>query len=170
MLGKNTISILDLNDNLSYREHIIDSFCIGVEKASDIRSLFEYLFEKKIDRFNTEDFKGKMYKDDDDILDLILPAIKRVYGKVFIKPPTLLFGKRLELFSLMFDIDEFIDYIVDIIPKSKNSLLIFEEVDRSSETISLIVDNYVSLLFRKSYYSDDIERNIRDYKLKKIIK
>ena len=104
------------------------------------------------------------------MLDLILPAITRLYGKYFVTPPTILKSDRLELYQLSFDIDHFIDYFVDIIPKVKNSLSYMEYLDRTVETLSLVVDNYVAGQFKYAYDCKDIIEEIREVKLKKLIK
>jgi hypothetical protein len=75
----------------------------------------------------------------------------------------------LELFRLYFDIDEFLDYLVLYLKKSKNTLEDFEYIDRSIETITLIVDNYVAKLVRKVLDSTDIKSEIRDMKIKRMI-
>jgi hypothetical protein len=104
------------------------------------------------------------------MLDLILPAITRLYGKYFVTPPTILKSDRLDLYQLSFDIDHFIDYFVDIIPKVKNSLSYMEYLDRTAETLSLVVDNYIASQFKYAYDCKDIIEEIREVKLKKLIK
>lgn len=58
-----------------------------------------------------------VYEGEDSMLDLILPAITRLYGKYFITHPTMLKLEKLELYQLSFDIDR-IDYLINILPKS----------------------------------------------------
>jgi hypothetical protein len=96
-----------------------------------------------------------------------------VWGKVYITPPSLLKDNRLRLFELMFDIDDFLDYLVIMIPKSANKLEAFENLDRSLETCQLIVDNYIASLFHKAYNSKSVNEDIkslkREIKLKSIM-
>jgi hypothetical protein len=166
-------SLLEINKNPSYRELIIDTICQGIKNTSDFRDCIEYILDKKTYLFEGEEFKGSLYDDDDDILDLILPSIRRVWGKVYITPPTLLREKRLELFELLFDIDDFLDYLVHIVPNVKNKLQEFNNLDRTTETLQLIVDNYVAGLFHLAYNSNDIDAEIkaakRNKNLKKIV-
>ena len=75
----------------------------------------------------------------------------------------------MELFRLQYDIDEFIDYLLIMIEKSKECLSIFDNIDKTSKTLELIVDNYISGLIGKVMKSDDIKVDIRDLKLKKMI-
>jgi hypothetical protein len=166
----NSRSIFEVRDNIQYREYLLDTLCSNPGfKNSDFRDLLEYVLDKKLDLFNKEDFKGTFYDGEDNILDLVLPSIVRLYGNFFIKPPTILKDNKLELFQLSFDIDDFIDYFIDMIPKMKYSLVLLENIDRTNETLSLIVDNYVGIYFNNSYNCDNVEQEIREVKLKKLV-
>jgi hypothetical protein len=166
-------SILEINKNASYREIILDTLCQGVKNTSEFRDLLEYVIDKKLYLFEGFEFQGNLYDGDDDLLDLILPTIRRVWGKVYVTPPSMLREKRLQLFELLFDIDEFLDYLVLILPKSSNKLEIFSNLDRTQETLQLIVDNYIAGLFIKAYNSEAIDEDMktatRDKNLKKLI-
>jgi hypothetical protein len=166
-------SILEINKNASYREIILDTLCQGIKNTSEFRDLLEYVIDKKLYLFEGFEFQGTLYDGDDDILDLIMPSIRRVWGKVYVKPPSILKAERLQLFELLFDIDEFLDYLVLILPKSSNKLEIFSNLDRTQETLQLIVDNYIAGLFHKAYNSETIDVDIktakRDKNLKRII-
>lgn len=166
-------SILEINQNPSYREIILDTLCQGIKNTSEFRDLLEYVIDNKLYLFEGFEFKGTLYDGDDDLLDLILPSIRRVWGKVYITPPSMLREKRLQLFELLFDIDEFLDYLVLILPKSSNKLEIFNNLDRTQETLQLIVDNYIAGLFHRAYNSETIDEDMkvatRDKNLKKII-
>lgn len=158
---ENKKSFLDLYKDDHYRKAIVDALCqgIGNEHLYSFRSLLEYVVDKKYHLFDREEFKGALYLDEDETLDLILPAIRRVFGKVFIDPPTLFkdsnYGralpenKRYKLFTMYFNPDEFIDYLIDMFIKSKDCLEHFEHIDRTSETLTLIVDNYVAGLVQR---------------------
>ena len=95
---------------------------------------------------------------------------------IFINPPTLftLNGRhnRIELLQLLWNIDEFIDYVLDILPKVKNSLIEFKNIDRSSQTLELIVQNYINALIDncRNKSDDEIKIEIRDLKIKKTLK
>ena len=126
-------SILEINQNPSYREIILDTLCQGIKNTSEFRDLLEYVIDKKLYLFKGFEFQGNLYDGDDDLLDFILPTIRRVWGKVYVTPPSMLKKERLQLFELLFDIDEFLDYLVLIIPKSSNKLEIFDNLDRTQE-------------------------------------
>ena len=153
-------SFIDLYKEETYRKAIVDALCQGIDSQYNpsFKSLLEYVITK-YELFDREEFKGALYLDEDETLDLILPAVRRVFGKVFIDPPTLFkdtsYGRalpenlRYKLFMMYFNPDEFIDYLVDMFIRSKDCLQHFEHIDRTSETLTLIVDNYVAGLVQR---------------------
>jgi hypothetical protein len=162
-------TIFDLRDDPMFREELLDTLESMLKShSSDFRDTISYVLDNKLDLF--KEFDGPFYEGEDNMLDLILPAITRLYGKYFITPPTILKSDRLDLYQLSFDIDHFIDYFVDIIPKVKNSLEHLENLDRTAETLSLVVDNYIASRFKYAYECIDILQEIREVKLKKIVK
>ena len=158
---ENKKSFLDLYKDEQYKKAIIDALCQGIDNQYlySFKSLLEYVVDEKYHLFDREEFKGALYLDEDETLDLVLPAIRRVFGKVFIDPPTLFkdsaYGRvlsenlRYKLFIMYFNLDEFIDYLIDMFVKSKDCLQHFEHIDRTSETLTLIVDNYVAGLVKR---------------------
>jgi hypothetical protein len=181
--------ISDLKKDKQYRETLVDSLCKGVIETSNFRDLLEYVINEKNDLFDDVDFSEPLYEDDEITEFLILPSIRRVWGKVFQDYPEIFLPpegdeitqpwlpllkakvqKKLELFQLSFNIDDFLDYLVDMFHKTKNSLNSFEYLDRTSETLSLIVDNYVAMLIKKVHDCNDFEAEVRDLKLKKLVK
>lgn len=154
-------SFIDLYKEEHYRKAIVDALCQGIDSqyTPSFKSLLEYVITEKYDLFDRDEFKGALYLDEDETLDLILPAVRRVFGKIFIDPPTLFkdpsYGRalpeslRYKLFMMYFNPDEFIDYLVDMFIRSKDCLQHFEHIDRTSETLTLIVDNYVAGLVQR---------------------
>lgn len=172
-----------LQNNDSYKEAIINSLLSGIpdNHLETFGQILLYVIEEKYYLFDREDLKGHFYTDDEDELqDLILPSIRRLYGKTFISPPPLFANRslpieeqRYKLFVLYFDIDEFVTYLIDMIIKSKGILDEFEFLDKSAETLSLIVDNYISKNVKKVRDCDDLNLEIhkmeREAKLKGLI-
>jgi hypothetical protein len=157
-----------------YREILIDTLCKGITNVSEFRDSVEYVIDHKLEMFNNEFFNSPLYEEDKEcIIDLVLPSFRRVWGKVYSDTPTL-FKKRpgdlrLDLYQQLFNIDEFLDYLKEIFLKVKYSLKEFDNLDRTIETITLIVDNYIAGLVQKVLDSDDIGRDIRQAKLNKIV-
>lgn len=158
--------LLAKSDN-EIRESLIYSLSFGITKAEEFIETINYVIDQKSELFDNKNFHGSLFDGDDQTLDLILPSIRRVWGKVYETPPPILRDKQLELFQLSFDIDHFIDYLVKFVPKVKLSLQDFEYLDRAVETLTLIVDNYIAMLI-KNLTTDDITLRIRDFKLKKL--
>lgn len=163
-------SILDLKKDADFRAMIVDTLCQGIRMTSDFREMLDYVIDEKLHLFEIDAFSGSFYPEDDDTLDLIFPAIRRVWGKVFSDPPQILKEKKLELFQLLFDIDDFVGYLIEIMPKVKTSLIEFDKLDRTAETLVLIVDNYIAGLLEATRNREDIQMEIRDLRIVKTLK
>jgi hypothetical protein len=165
---ENKKSFLYLYKDENYKKAIIDALCNGIasQHLYSFKSLLEYIINEKYHLFDREEFKGALYLDEDETLDLILPAVRRVFGKIFIDPPTLFKetgynnGHRYRLFTMYFNPDEFTDYLIDMFVKSKDCLKHFEHIDRTVETLTLIVDNYVAGLVKRVLDIEDHEQAI----------
>jgi len=165
----NKKSFLDLYKDEHYKKAIIEALCqgIGSEHLYSFTSLLEYVVTEKYHLFDREEFKGALYFEEDETLDLVLPAVRRAFGKVFIDPPTLFketgynTGSRYKLFTMYFNPDEFVDYLIDMFIKSKDCLKHFEHIDRTAETLTLIVDNYVAGLVKRVIEIEDHEQAIQ---------
>ena len=163
-------SILDMRKDPDFRNMLVDTLCQDIRLTSDFRDIIDYVIDNKLHLFESDEFSGSFYPEDDDTLDLIFPAISRVWGKVFVDPPKLLKDKKLELFQLLFDIDDFVGYLIEIMPKVKTSLIEFDKLDRTAETLVLIVDNYIAGLLEATRNRDDIQMEIRDLRIGKTLK
>lgn len=177
---KDKVNFFDIKSNISYRQYIISSFSDRIDDKFriDFNNILNYVIDNN-DVFNRTELEGSFYDGEDDTLDLILPAVARVFSKIYMKPPPIFVGCydegiRLELFQLRFDIDEFNEYLVEMLISSKGMLDKLGFLDRTAETISLIVDNYIAKLVNGVLDSYDIKSEIvkakRDSKLKTIIK
>lgn len=158
-----------LKDNL-YREKLIESLIFNIPDNLVVafKEVINYVVDEKFHLFQIEDFENSFYYNDDNTIELVLPAVRRVFAKVFINPPSLFKSDteslRYQLFILYFNIDEFLDYLVDMMLKCKNSLEHFEHIDRTAETLTLIVDNFIASLVKKVRSCDDIEVEIKNQK------
>jgi hypothetical protein len=164
---KNKISEL-LKDS-EKREILLDALCAGITNTSDFRDALEYVITK-LPMFDIPEFES-IYEDEDDILDLVLPSFRRVWGNIYVNPPTLFKNdQRLEMFILSFDIDEFLGYLKDMFIKTKGCLTDFNYIDRTPNHLQLIVDNYIAFLVKKVLDCKDYIEETRELKLKKMIK
>lgn len=178
-------NFFEIHKDETYKTALIDSLTGGItdEWMEYFEMTLDYVICEKHHLFKIDEFLGTLYQDEDEILDLILPAVRRVFGKVFVTPPRIFITDetilsqvknyksdgRLELFRLHYDIDEFIDYLLDIFPKTKNCLTEFENIDRSSTILEIIVDNYIGKLVKLVTESEDISQDTRDMKLKRMV-
>lgn len=164
------MSIFEMLENHSYKEALIDSICQG-QVTSDFRDMVEYVINEKIILF--KDYDRPLYEGDDNLTALILPSVRRVWGNTYINPPQILKDDRLELYKLMFNIDDYIDYFIDILEKGA-SIESLVYLDRSCEFVRLVVDNYIGRNFQMAYNSTDVKGEIsalkRELKINKIIK
>lgn len=178
------ISFLNLHKDSSYRLALIDMLTpgIGDEWIGYFEMTLNYVINEKWKLFDIDELRGQIYKDEDEILDLILPAVRRVFGKVFIDPPKVFIQDslvkktkgwkddgRLELFRLHYNIDYFLDYLKDMILNNMNCLDGFKNLDRSVTLLEIIVDNYIAGLVKLVTESSDIKGDIRDLKIKNLI-
>ena len=159
-----------LQSNEIYKKSIIESLCSGIPPhfLDNFKQTMLYVIEEKYQIFDREELRGFFYNDEDDeLLDLILPSIRRVYGKTFITPPSLFSeetdAERYKLFIMYFNLDEFIDYLVDTLLRTKGILEEFEHIDKTAETLSLIVDNYVAGNVKKVRDCEDINSEIKKF-------
>ena len=177
-------SFLNIYKNENYKLALIDSLTGGItdEWIDYFDMTLNYIITEKYSLFDREEFKGSFYDGEDETLDLILPSIRRVFGKVFIDPPKIFVVNptissvkgykddgRLELFRLNYNIDEFIEYLIEYLILSKSCLEKFEYIDKTSTTLEIIVDNYIAMLVKRVLDSEDIKKDIRDLKIKKMI-
>lgn len=127
-----------------------------------------HLFE---DDFFKQKFFSSEDKDGDNILSYILPSVRRVFVTFFMNVPTLFENdpKRKELFQLQFDLEEF---LTELSNKLKNNITIldnFKNLDRGSEILQLIVNDYVASKIKKSRVNNPTQV-IREIKIEKHLK
>jgi len=107
----------------------------------------------------------------DNILTYILPAIRRVFATFFINIPPIFTGdeKRKELFQLHFNLEEFLTELSNKLKKNINILDDFDNLDRGSEILQLIVNDYVSSTIKKTRINNTTQA-IRELKLERHLK
>jgi len=182
-MGKPDFFTIHRDEN--YKNAIIDALTGGIpdEFMDYYEMTLNYVITEKYKLFDKPEFLGSFYEGEDDTLDLILPSVRRFFAKVFIDPPKIFQEQpevkavkgyepdgRIELFQLQYDIDEFIDYLIEYLMLSKNSLEKFHYIDRTSTTLEIIVDNQIGKMVKTVLESEDIKKDIRDLKIKTIVK
>jgi hypothetical protein len=176
-LPVNKKSFIELLQQDLYKQSLVDSMLTGVtgELKLNLESDLNYVLDNRIEIFDL--LSGKVGDDEDELEVLIIPAIRKTWSMIFVNKPTLFdfseYGERkLELFQLYWDIDDFIDYLINFLPKVKNCLIDFESLDKGIETLNLVCQNYINKIISncRNKTDDEIKLEIRDLKLKKTLK
>ncbi len=150
---------------------IFEALLQGVhdEEKQHLKELFQDACRKHYllfdDKFWFKDLDGDMP------IEYVLPSIRRVFASFFIQTPNL-FGqdpKRLELFQLQFNLEEFLIEIKTKLMDNIDKLNDFENLDKASTLLHLIVDNYVAGKIKLTKVSNPTQM-IRDIKLEKHLK
>jgi len=135
--------------------------------------LFYYATTNHYNIFDDNDFYRNNINETN-VLEYILPAIKKVYSNFFINPPTILMSDynklKLELFQYQFDLEEFLIFLSRKFIKNFDLLNDFEFFDKNCEIITLIIQEYTTSKY--SYVSsiniNDIKIELRDIKIKRL--
>ena len=167
-----------LKKDVKYRNNLYSTLCAGIsDKHRDtFLQTIDYVIDEKGYLFDIPELQGSFYEGDTDVAQLILPTIKRLYGKTFISPPQIFESEsdisknRFKLFVLYYDLDEFLIYLAEMIKDNKNLLSKFNHLDRTSETLTLIVDNYIARNLKKVLDCDDIDIAIKKMERERKIK
>ena len=176
---------MDFKDSKSLKEFdnnvLYDALCKGLSHPDDILHLKElykdtttlhyHLFDDSI--FTEKRNKTEDNPEGSNLLEYILPTIRRAYSKFFINPPSMLVSsiesKRLELFQLQFNLVEFLTFISDKFKKNHNILNDFKNLDTDGEILTLIVEDYIAskISYILSLNVSNIQKEIRDVKISK---
>ena len=175
------LTIKEKIKNNLFRDALIKTISGGINdqslKDSFINEL-NHLLDNRVDIFDNELLIGYLYEDEDKMEDLVFPSVRRAWSQVFINPPSLFsfssdeqYDKRGELFQLLWNVDEFLDYLLETLPKVKGSLKNFKYLDKTAQTLELIVQNYINGLIDKckGKRGTELVIEIRDLKIKKTL-
>ena len=169
-----------LKDSI-FKETILDSLCDG---KSELRDILEWIIDNKISEFDDNTFE------DCSLQELVLPAVRRVWGMIYLQPPSIFKpqyvdgglvsnnlnksnsnrSRKLELYQLSFNIEDFTNYLKEMLDKNKNCLDGFEYLDKPLKLIEVICDNYIVKLVDFVNNSENLTEDIRNEKLRNILK
>lgn len=171
---KDVKSLKEFDNDMLY-----DILCKGISHPDDISHLKElfkdtttlhyHLFDNPF--FTEKKNKTEENPDGDNLLEYVLPTVRRAYSKFFINPPGILTSsienKRLELFQLQFNLVEFLTFLSEKFIKNHDKLDDFKNLDTDSEILTLIVEDYISskISYIASMHTSDIPKEIRDIKI-----
>jgi hypothetical protein len=104
----------------------------------------------------------------DNILSLVIPFIRKVYSKFFINIPSLFSDGRLKIFQYKFNLNEIVPFFKDKISKNLHILDDFENIDRYSNILSIICEDFVAMKISEVQEISDIKSTLRDLKIEEI--
>ena len=139
------------------------------EEREHLQELFEDACRKHYHLFDDKFWFTDL--DADLLIESILPCIRRVFASFFIQTPNL-FGqdpKRLELFQLQFNLEEFLIEIKTKLTDNIDKLNDFENLDKVSTLLHIIVENYVAGKINLTKVTNPTQM-IRQIKLEKHLK
>jgi len=176
MSFKDAKSLKEFDNDILY-----DALCKGINDPNhvshlkdlykDTTSLYHHLFDNPV--FTEMKNKTEENPDGNNLLEYILPTVKRAYSKFFINTPTIFnninANFRLELFQLQFNLQEFLKFISEKFIKNHSALDDFKNLDTDSEILTLIVEDYMAskISYVASVKQVDIQKEIRDIKISK---
>lgn len=161
-----------LKNDIDFRTSLVDSLS-GYDKlsiSSELKLFINNFIDNEMDKFKEfENFF--LYKDEDEVILLILPTVRRIFQKIYVCPPPILNNKyeKLDLYQNMFVASEFSDFLIKMIKENRKTLSKFKNIDKTIELLNLIIEDYVSYLLDISLTTDDVKQKLRELKLKKII-
>ena len=152
--------------------------CQGIHHPDDVSHLMDLFKDTTTiysSIFDVEPFVNNVSENDPDsvnLLEYILPSVKRAYSKFFINPPGLLNNERLDLYRLQFNLQEFLMFLKDKFIENQKSLDNFKFLDTNSEILTLIVEEYVAskISYVASVKMSNVKEEIRDIKISKHLK
>jgi hypothetical protein len=160
-----------LKNNIDFRKSIVDALS-GYDKldiSTDLEKFINNFIDNEIEKFR--EFENCfLYDQEDEVILLILPTIRRIYQKIYVSQPPILYNKteKLELYKNLFYIEDFSNFLIKMIKQNRTSLSNFKNLDKTVELINLIVEDYVSYLLDKSLKIEDVKKELREHKIKKI--
>jgi hypothetical protein len=173
---KDAKSLKELDNDLLY-----NTLCQGVNDITHInhlKDLFKDTTTIHYHLFDNSIFTEKKNKTEDNpdgynLLEYILPSVRRAYSKFFINPPSMFNNSnhysRLELFQLQFNLQELLNCISEKFVRNVDCLCDFQFLDTDSELLTLIIEDYLAskVKYVSSVNSFDIQKEIRDIKITK---
>lgn len=163
------------------RQDLIDDLSRGITNTSEFGDALNYIIDNKLDMFSDDYFRTPIEEGEDDIImNLILPTFRRVWAQVYVNLPDILnkhvdvitskYEDRIKLYQAFFNIDEFLDYFKRMMLETKDCLSDFKYLDKTVEHVTLIANNYIAYLLKITSESENVKMDIRNSKLRKILK
>lgn len=160
--------LLRILENDSSRENFIDGICNGIINVSEFRDQI-YILINKIKQ--DEDLLIKNYYEEEEyLIDLIMPAFRRAWSIVYINIPDIINTvDRKMLYQSIFNTTDFYNYLIKTFEETENCLANFNNIDKSVQHLTLILDDYQGYLVDKVLSCNDIQSEIRKNRINKVL-
>ena len=128
---------------------------VSDDKLRDqIEKDLEYLIDDRKELFREGPLSGYLHDGDDDAVEeLLVRSVYEAWERIVLKPPALFTitpgDPRKEMLALKWDVAHFIDTISVWTADADGLLDRFEYLDKTSETMTLITQNYVNMLIKE---------------------
>ena len=114
----------------------------------------EYLIDERKELFREGPLSGYLHEGDDDAVEeLLVRCVYDAWERIVLNPPALFKitpgDPRREMLALKWNIDHFLDTIAEWTADADGLLDRFEYLDKTSETMTLITQNYVNMLIKE---------------------
>lgn len=137
----------------------------------------EHLLDDRREVFKEGPLTGYLHEGDEDCVEeLLIRCAFEAWNQMVNKPPGLFCltanDPRKEMLALMWDIDHFVDTISEWTADAEGLLDSLEYVDKTSETMRLITQNYVNMRIKEcqGLTKQEMTAKIRDLRIDKTMK
>ena len=160
-----------LKNDIDFKDSVVDTLS-GYDKLTTSRELKLFInnfIDNEIEKFR--EFENYfLYEQEDEVILLVLPTIRRIYQRIYISPPPILQSKieKLLLYQNMFLIEDFSEFFIKMVRENKDSLSNFKNIDKTIELLNLITEDFISYLLEISLNTEDVKKELRELKIKKI--
>lgn len=159
---------------------LITSYTDKVEELNlreQIQKDLEHLIDERRKLFKEGPLSGYMHEiDEDSTEEFLVRCVYEAWESMVLNPPGLFCinpgDTRREMLSLMWDVDHFLDTISEWAADSDGLLDSFNHLDKTSETMRLITQNYVNMMIKKcqGHTKQEQEIILRDLRIEKTLR
>jgi hypothetical protein len=168
-----------LNHNY-FTNGLITSYTDKVQDESmreQISRDLEHLIDERRELFKEGPLSGYMHEiDEDSTEEFLVRCVYEAWESMVLNPPGLFrinpSDTRREMLSLMWNVDHFLDTISVWAADADGLLDRFEHLDKTSDTMRLITQNYVNMMIKKcqGHTKQEQEIIIRDLRIEKTLR
>lgn len=156
----------------SYTDKVIDE-----NMREQLWNDLEYLIDERRDLFQEGPLSGYMHEiDEDSTEEFIVRCVYEAWDSMVQNPPGLFrinpVDARREMLSLMWNVDHFLDTISEWAADVDGLLDRFDHLDKTSETMRLLTQNYVNMMIKKcqGHTKQELQIILRDLRIENTLR